>query len=263
MSKHEKIIKASDVMQALETLAPPELAAEWDSIGLSIGHPDQTVQKVLLALDATYEAASQAASQNCQMLITHHPLFFEPIQSIREDICEQEVAICLIRSGICLASAHTNLDAAPGGVADSLCDALELAAEDRQSIGMYARAGLLPRPMALSELRRFVTEKLGSSGCRLNTDMNHEVERVGIFPGSFSADEIDSLMTMNLQCVITGEIKHHVGLMLAARGISVIDAGHDVTERVVLLPLAEKLSKMLPQISFAVMDGLDYNRVAF
>lgn len=256
-------IMVSQVLDVLNELAPPELAAEWDKIGLQAGNPDQPVKKALLTLDVHESVIQNAIVADCQLIICHHPLIFVPLDSIRTDVPEQRLVMNLISQKISLIAAHTNLDAAPGGVADCLADALHLGVQKRQVIARYGRLNDLAEPEMLSRMLSRVRWQLGSSGCRINTDQDRLISRLAVFPGSFSEDWLAELVDCGVGALICGEIKHHQGLMLAARGIAAIDAGHDVTERVVLTPLAEKLAARLPQISFAVSSGMDYNKMAF
>ena len=257
-------ITVQSVWQALDQLAPPQLAAEWDTaIGLEIGRPDQLVSHVLIALDVSEAVIDRAAASGCQLIITHHPLIFTPLPAIRLDNPEQYLAAELLRCEISLIAAHTNLDAAPGGVADCLADAIGFPSHNRQAAGPFGRVGNLPEPRMLSQLALSAKKTLGSFGCRINTDQDRPVSRIAAFPGSFSEEELPVLVELGVQAIICGEIKHHVTLMLAARGIASIDAGHDVTERVALHPLAVRLKEMMPEISFAVDVGLDYNKMAF
>ncbi len=259
-----QITTIGQVLQTLESLAPPELAAEWDLvIGLEIGHPDTLVNRVLLTLDVTEQAVEMALSRSCQLIIAHHPLLFSPLPAVRLDIPEQRLIARMLKEGLGLIAAHTNLDAAEGGVADCLADTLGLNAADRQKVGPYGRLGNLPRPMLISELLLYIKEKLGALGCRVNRDQDPKIRRLAVFPGSFDEDNLPFLEQMEIDALLCGELKHHLALQLAARGITAIDAGHDVTERVVLRPLSVRLARLLPGITFAVHEGLDYNRVAF
>lgn len=256
-------VTVDDILQIMDQIAPPELAAEWDKIGLRVGRPDQAVKCVLLTLDLDDKALNQAIARHCELVIAHHPLFFSPLPAIRQDIPEQRLVQELIQNKISLIVAHTNLDAAQGGVADSLADILGLSSINRQSIGMYGRQGDLAEPVKLSQLIAAVRAALGASGCRVNTDQDRLISRLAVFPGSFSEDDMPLLEQFEVEALVCGELKHHIGLMLAARGIAAIDTGHDVSERVVLQPLAERLTEQLPQISFAVSGGFDYNKVVF
>ncbi len=251
------------VLRTLDELAPPGLAESWDKIGLQVGDPDWPVRQVLLALDITDQSIKDAETLGCQLIICHHPPIFNPLASLRTDIPEQQQLFRLISRRISVIAAHTNLDAAPGGVADSLAEILGLGGPECRPVAAYGRSGRLAEPELLSRLLARIRQTLGSSGCRINTDQDRLITSLAVFPGSLAEEFIPDLVAAGVEAVVCGEIKHHLGLMLAARGMAAIDAGHDVTERVVLAPLAASLRDRLPQISFAVSNGMDYNKMAF
>jgi dinuclear metal center YbgI/SA1388 family protein len=251
------------IKKNLDELAPPELAEEWDHIGLQVGEPSQLVRKVLICLDVTMKTAAEALDRECQLIISHHPLIFNPLPEMRLDCPEQAIIGRLIAQSQSVLVAHTNFDAASGGVADCLAEALHLSRETLQPVGRFGRLGQLKPARTLSQLLAFVRESLGSAGCRLNTDQDRPVSRMAVFPGSFPEEDLDELVLSQAELVVCGEIKHHAGLMLAARGIACIDAGHDVTERIALYPLADRLAVRLPQIEFAVARDMHYNEIAF
>ncbi len=265
----------AEIVRKIEAMAPPALAESWDPVGLQTGSMDTEIISVLLCLDITGSAIARAKANRAELIVTHHPLIFSPVKAVRADIPEQQLLYDLIRHKIAVYSAHTNLDAAPGGVADCLAQTLNLDADTWQTVFPqkndltgFAEAGHgryadLYQPIKLSRLRKIAIEQLGSPGCRINTDSDPMVSRVAVFPGSFSEEWISDLDLLDIDTVITGEAKHNIAIALANRGIAVIDAGHDVTERVVLKPLAERLKSEFPQISFTVDMGLDYNKVAF
>lgn len=265
----------AEVIRKIENIAPIALAESWDPVGLQTGGLDNEISSALICLDITGSAIARAKAARAELIITHHPLIFSPLKTVRSDIPEQQLLFDLIRHKIAVYSAHTNLDAAPGGVADCLAQAINLETEEWQTVFLlkndlfgfeaagHGRFADLYQPVKLSALRAIVQDKLGSIGCRVNTDNDPMVSRVAVFPGSFSEEWIADLNLLDIDTVITGEAKHNVAIALANRGVSLIDAGHDVTERVVLKPLAERLKNELPQISFTVDMGLDYNKVAF
>lgn len=263
IKQNQNSVTVKDILQIMDQIAPPELAAEWDKVGLQVGWPDQAVKCVLLTLDFNENALKQALDKHCELVIVHHPLFFSPLPTIRHDVPEQRLVQGLIQNKISLIVAHTNLDAAQGGVADSLADILGLSSINRQLIGMYGRQGDLAEQVSLSQLIASVRAILGASGCRVNTDQNRLISRLAVFPGSFAEEDIPLLEQFEVEALVCGELKHHIGLMLAARGVAAIDTGHDVSERVVLQPLADRLAEQLPQISFAVSGGFDYNKMVF
>ena len=77
-------MRCNEVMNILETLSPTVFAEKWDNVGLLVGREDKTVQKVMLALDATDDVVEQAVLQGVDLLVTHHPLLFSSIKRITE-----------------------------------------------------------------------------------------------------------------------------------------------------------------------------------
>jgi dinuclear metal center YbgI/SA1388 family protein len=114
-------MNVSEVMAALDTIAPPHLALDGDPRGLLIGDPAATVDSVLVALDVTPSIARQASETGAQMIIAHHPLIYHPLKRlVATEPHPSGVALHCARHGIALACAHTNWDVAPGGVNDIL-----------------------------------------------------------------------------------------------------------------------------------------------
>lgn len=120
-------VRAGDIINAMERLAPPGLAEEWDNSGWQVGDPAAPVSKVLLALDITPEVVEEAENNGAQLIICHHPLFFKGIKSVCNDGRAGGLVYRLVRSGTCVYAAHTSLDSAAGGVNDALARALGLA----------------------------------------------------------------------------------------------------------------------------------------
>ncbi|NLO35420.1 MAG: Nif3-like dinuclear metal center hexameric protein, partial [Clostridiaceae bacterium] len=258
--------RVADLENWLDRFAPARTAEEWDAVGLQIGHPDDPVQAVLLTLDITPEAVRLARQHQASLIICHHPPLFEPLASLRLDQPEQRMLVELAAAGTSVLAAHTNLDQAAGGVADCLAEKLAGAfgAKSRlEPLGPYGRLIVLDKPVRWLRLLDAGQRSLGAGGCLQNTADSPLVRRIGVYPGSFSADFIPDAVAAGAEAVICGECKHSTGLLLTLHGLAQAAFGHDVTERVVLEPLAEKLRAAFPQIRFAVCPGLDYNESAF
>lgn len=120
------VCKVKDIIAAMNQLAPESLAMEWDHVGLQIGSPEDDVTKVFLALDLTEGSLAEAMMCDPDMIITHHPFLFSPIQSIRTDRMPGKIIQQLLASRIALYAAHTNMDIAKGGLNDWVFTKLNL-----------------------------------------------------------------------------------------------------------------------------------------
>ncbi|MEW5954574.1 MAG: Nif3-like dinuclear metal center hexameric protein [Bacillota bacterium] len=118
--------KAKLVAALVDELAPPELAADWDNVGWQLGDPGSGVGRVMVALDVTPEVCAEARDRGVGLIVCHHPLLFKSVKSIRTDQPGGALLAELIRSNIAVYTAHTNLDAANGGVNDVLARRLGL-----------------------------------------------------------------------------------------------------------------------------------------
>ena len=93
-----------EIVRKIEEFAPLETQETWDASGWVIDLPDAEVNKVLFALTVTDDIVEQAYKNGCNLIISHHPLFFVPLKY-------HEINIYC---------AHTNLDKAHGGTTDTL-----------------------------------------------------------------------------------------------------------------------------------------------
>ncbi len=111
----------ADVMAVMEDWAPLSWAESWDNVGLQIGDPRRPVGRVLCALELTDAVLGEAQSTGADLLVVHHPPIFKPLKALRFDTGAAARRIeALIRGGIALYAAHTNLDVASGGTNDLL-----------------------------------------------------------------------------------------------------------------------------------------------
>ena len=116
----------ADITDALEAWAPPGSAQDYDNVGLQVGDASRSVDTGLLALDATPEVLDEAERIDADLVVTHHPLLFRPLDGVTADGYVSTLALRLAEAGVGLYSVHTNLDAAPGGVSFALADRLGL-----------------------------------------------------------------------------------------------------------------------------------------
>lgn len=119
-------VMVKDISRILEAQYPPHLAEKWDNVGLQIGSSQSPVHKIMVSLDLDREILSQAIAQQVDMIITHHPLFFNPIRKIDYEQAQGDLIAGIIKNNINVYAAHTNLDAASRGINQYLAEKLEL-----------------------------------------------------------------------------------------------------------------------------------------
>jgi GTP cyclohydrolase I len=214
-----------DVFQWIDSFAPFDTQEDFDNCGLLLGDPRQTIGKILFALDATPDAAKEAARIGAELIVTHHPLMFSPAKQLYYHKGEGPIIQTLMRAGISMIAAHTNLDQCPGGVAESLADVLELQNPVPSKETLFLRTGTLQPPRTAGELLAEINRRL-SACTRLYGDPDRVIRTVTVTPGAGSRDHL----YVTADAFVTGEVAHHELLDMAARGIAVFDAGHYPTE---------------------------------
>ncbi|WP_241080071.1 Nif3-like dinuclear metal center hexameric protein [Natranaerofaba carboxydovora] len=111
----------------IEEKAPLKYAVKSDNNGLQVGSLNEEVRRCLLTLDVTKAVLTEAIEKEVDMIISHHPFLFEPVNSINKDYGLGELIARAIKNDISIYSAHTNLDVAPKiGVNEMLADKLSL-----------------------------------------------------------------------------------------------------------------------------------------
>ncbi len=115
-----------EVLRVVEAWAPRAVAWERDNVGLQCGDLSGRVNSILVSLDATPGSVREAVRSRCDLLITHHPLLFRPLQRIDTASLQGRLLRTLLSHRIALAAAHTNLDFSVGGTSHALAQALGL-----------------------------------------------------------------------------------------------------------------------------------------
>lgn len=234
-------------IETMNRLAPKEKALSFDNCGLLVGTEKAEIKKILVALDCTLAVAEEAAELGADLVLTHHPVLFSGVKQILPDAPQTAAVYKLIRNGIGLFAAHTNLDAAEGGVNTALCKLLGILDPISVPPENIMRVGELAEPMMLDDFARLVEKKLGATA--LVAGENRPVRKVAVLGGSGGSD-CAFAAEYGADCYVTGECKHSQAIEAGVMGLAVIAAGHFETENPVLIPLIEYLQ--------ANTDGVEY-----
>jgi dinuclear metal center YbgI/SA1388 family protein len=114
------------IAEYLDQFAPYHLAADWDNVGLLLGDRSALVQRIMTCLTVTPEVAREAIESKIQLIVTHHPILFRPIQRLITDTPEGRMLLSLIQAGVAVFSPHTAFDNTAGGINDALAKRLDL-----------------------------------------------------------------------------------------------------------------------------------------
>jgi dinuclear metal center YbgI/SA1388 family protein len=119
-------MKIVDLISAIEVFAAPELQEDYDNAGLITGNADWECSGVLCSLDVTMEVIEEAKAQNCNLILSHHPIIFRGLKRINGKNHVENIVIEAIKNDIALYAAHTNLDNVLLGVSGMIAKKLGL-----------------------------------------------------------------------------------------------------------------------------------------
>jgi dinuclear metal center YbgI/SA1388 family protein len=123
--------RAQEIIDAIEKIAPKALAEDWDSPGLQVGDPGSEVDRVLVALTPLPEVFDEAEETGANFLLFHHPLVFRSLENVSTASYPGDLIARAIKGNLTVHAAHTNYDAAPGGVSVALAESLGLVGPSR------------------------------------------------------------------------------------------------------------------------------------
>jgi len=182
-------MKLSLLTDYLETLAPLAYQEDYDNAGLIVGKPDQEVFQALISLDCTEAVVDEAIANNCQVIISHHPIVFRGLKKFNGKTYVERVVEKAIRHNIALYAIHTNLDNVLNGVNARICSTLGLS----NTRILVPKSHLLKKlvtyvPLAQAEQVRNALFHAGAGNIGNYSEASFNAEGNGTFKANENAD---------------------------------------------------------------------------
>lgn len=243
-------MKICDIFKFLNSLYPVNTAEDFDNVGLLIGSGEAEVSSCVVTLDCTKSAVKRAIEQGAKLIITHHPVIFEPIKTLPQN----SIPSLCIKNGISVISMHTNMDKAEDGVNFALCKRLGL--KNVKPFfgydGFPLLKGDLKEEMSADALAEYLKNALGGN-VRYNA-LENTIKTVALCCGSGGSFLFDAIEN-GCDALITGDVKHNVFVDAQNEDFPVFDAGHFYTEDVITEPLCDMLRKEFSSLAVIPFHG--------
>ena len=126
------MVTVGDIYNYIDTFAPFHTAMGFDNVGLLVGGKHCPVTSVMVSMDITPEVISEAVSQKAELIISHHPVIFQPLKRLSPT----DVPYLLVQNGLCAIAAHTNYDLACGGVGRTIASETDFHAGGIRAFGL-------------------------------------------------------------------------------------------------------------------------------
>ena len=208
-------MKIKEVLSALERFAPLPLQESWDNAGLQVGLTETEVSGALLCLDVTERIVDEAIRNDCNLIVSHHPLLFRGLKTISDQTDVQRTVMKAICNGICVISMHTNMDNALGGVNFKMAEKLGL--RNVQFLAPKTVDGLetgngvigeLAEAQASDDFVIAVKKAFGVECAMCNELLRRPVRKVALCGGAGDF-LLDEALKAGADAFITGEMHYH------------------------------------------------------
>lgn len=248
-------VKAKEIIDIIEGIAPREISCSWDNVGVMVGDSNCEVKKAVIALDCSAAVIDEAIGLGANMIITHHPFIFKGIKNLDFNTPLSVKITSVIKNDILVYSAHTNLDIADFGTNYTLAKLLGLEnVQGLVSVGndnYMGRWGRLDRDLKFRDLIDFVKKKLGTEKLVVNGNMDTVINKVALCTGAGADfDFMAEAKKQGCQAYITGDVGYHDAQTAEDLGICLIDGTHYLTEVIVVDTLYKILSDKFKDVGF-------------
>jgi len=237
----------AQLVAAVERLAPASLAEEWDNVGLMVGRHNQSVRRLLVALELRDEVLGEARELGCDSVLTHHPPIFPSLTRLTDDGEGARLVLDAAEARVAVLAAHTNLDAAKGGLNALLAEMLGLAdarplrpsADDpRVGLGRVGRTA----PTTLERLVARVSGAFAGPPITYAGDPGGRVEIVACCTGA-GGSLISEARAAGADAYVTSDLRYHDADR--ALGLPLIALPHARAEREALKRWTKVLGRAL------------------
>lgn len=242
-------MKLIEIYEKIDEIAPFGLSKEfisrygaYDNSGILLDSGDE-VEGVLFSLDLTKASEREAEQMDMNCIITHHPAIYKPLQMIGADTA---IGRC-VREGISVISAHLNLDAAPGGIDESLMQAF--GGKDPEIMqpltgGGYGRVYSIDCN-TMDALVNIAQNQLHAQ--RFQSYGNAHVHKIASFcGGGFDEEALSFALEKGADTIVSSEGKHHLIQAACEKGMNLLLLTHACSEEYGFHKFYLRLKKALP-----------------
>ena len=250
-----KAVSKYEIYDFLNEKYPFSLQEKWDNSGFLIENSEEKCKKILLTLDISNSAVREASDKFIDLVISHHPVIFEPLKKINST----SPVMGLIEYSINAICMHTNLDIAEGGtnsvIVKKISEKLRIKNisifDDSDRLGHIIE---LDESITASAFGEILKDIFKCEYVKMNRSGNKFISKIAICSGS-GGSMLGLAIEKNCDAYITGDIKHDVWITANNIGITLFDCGHFHTENLVLWELRRVLEEKFPLIDIEIAEA--------
>ncbi|MBR4979739.1 MAG: Nif3-like dinuclear metal center hexameric protein [Clostridia bacterium] len=248
--------KICDIDKVISYFAPKEISESWDNDGVMIcGNYNKNIKKAAVMLEIRDKGVDFAVKNGVKLIVTHHPMIFEPLKSIAGK--DYELFKKLADNDISVISYHTRMDSAEKGVNQCLAELFEL--KDVKTFGgesgMLGRIGTLKKSMSQTDFAEYIKKKLncGTIRASLFKNGNKKISKVAFVGGGGKSYYHDAYLA-GADAYITSEITHNIFINAKELDMCLFDCGHYYTENIICSRFKEIINSNFKDVEVLTYD---------
>ncbi len=223
------MVTLTELIDFLNAAAPPDLAESYDNVGLLIGNKNRKIETVLVTLDTDEFVALDARDKQADLVLSHHPLIFNPLKSITGEDAISRTALSLIKDDIALFAMHTNFDSVKSGLGDLFLDQIvntenrmPLAGDGENGIGRIAD---VTGGVVFSELLDRIKTAFHLRTLRYIGPENKQICKIAVVNGG-GAEYVYAAKKQGADCFVSGDIKYHQARFAYENDLALVEVPH-------------------------------------
>ncbi|MBR5513011.1 MAG: Nif3-like dinuclear metal center hexameric protein [Ruminococcus sp.] len=248
-------VRTSDIYKFLDEKYPVSLQESWDNSGYIIESDNEECSKILLTLDITNDAVEESVYKKADLIISHHPVIFNPLKKIQVDTPVYR----LVKNDIGAICMHTNLDIAEGGtnsvIVRKIAEKLNISANieplDDSGLGCIIE---LEKVTDCVELAEILKEIFDIDRIKMSSWGEFILSKIAVCSGS-GGSLWKLAKAKGCDALITGDVKHDVWIDANNSKFTIIDCGHFHTENIVLWELRRVLEEKFPMLDIEIAES--------
>ena len=235
------------IIEKFEEFAPPELAGEWDNVGLMVGDFENDIKKAVVVLDVTAAVIDFAIENKCELIVSHHPFIMSLGKSMAYDTHLNKMIYKLIKNDISVYSMHTNFDSCSEGVNSVICDMLDLDYTKDETNIIWS--GKLKKEKTLAEFIEMVKTTFCVNAVSYSGDLSKKINAVAVCGGGGGSFIDMAKFEINADVYFTGEVKYHDFQHGLSIDLPIVTAGHFETENPSLYKIRDLLKSLKIEVA--------------
>ena len=230
-----------DIAELIEAFAPKQYAMQRDNVGLLTGDENTIVSTVLVCCDVDTFVVDEAIKAGAELIISHHPMMFNPINRLTEKTPQEKALRMLIKNDISHYASHTNLDVVRGGLCDYMATLLNLTnttvcepvCEENGICHGYGRLCELPATVTMESFLNACKTAFNCDGLRYTGNLTDNIKTVAVNTGG-GASLVDYCIENDVDLLVTGDLKYNQFRDAYENGVNIIDISHFDSEKIVM-----------------------------